>query len=844
MTKIVNTHCNDFFVFFVYRRLFKNAKQCIIIIEETNAFLLVRDVIYWARKSFAKEKDMDLKDLNPMQRRAAEQLEGPVLILAGAGSGKTRTLTYRVANLLSHGVPAWRILALTFTNKAAREMQERIERLAGAGAGDAWIGTFHSICCRILRRDIEKLGYERNFTIYDDDDQQRVIKALLKELDIDDKYLPPKTVSAAISDAKNRLLSLDEWLKEAHGDYKSQKIHDVMTRYEQRLRAANALDFDDLLMKTIQLFLDHPPVLDYYQQRFQYVHVDEYQDTNYAQYQLVRLLTKESRNLCVVGDDDQSIYGWRGADIRNILDFEKDYPDAFVIKLEQNYRSTANILDAANQIIAHNEGRKEKELWTEDGEGEKIALYAAADERDEAAWIAANIGRLHAAGMGWGHMAILYRMHALSRVLEETLMRAGIAYRVYGGTRFYDRKEVRDILAYLRVIENPADDVSLSRIINVPKRAIGDSTVEQMTEFAHRNDMSLYATVAAPPDTLGGRAKKSVQSFANMMAQFLIAREMLPLGELVQKVIDEAGLIAQYEKEGEQDEENQARIENIREFMSAVTEFEQKSEDKTLFAFLENVALVTELDNQEDTPNFVTLMTLHSAKGLEYDAVFLSGMEEGIFPSARATQEENRLEEERRLCYVGVTRARKYLYLSYAQRRMLFNQMQFNPPSCFIREIPKRLLREEYGAAQRSAPGGGWGSYGGSGMRPQGGYGQVRPNYGFGDSVPQRRGVGRVPGGYGNRAGAVGAGGSRTAATPGNPLGIPGVQRGFVGSQAREIDIQLFKPGDKVMHRKYGKGTVREVTGTGENARISILFPVFGEKVFALSIAPIVKVEE
>ena len=780
---------------------------------------------------------MNLNDLNPMQRRAAETLEGPVLILAGAGSGKTRTLTYRVANLLEHGVKAWHILALTFTNKAAREMRERIERLAGADAGEAWIGTFHSICCRILRRDIEKLGYERSFTIYDDDDQQRVIKAVLKELDIDEKFLPPKAVGADISDAKNRLLSPDEWLQKRGGDYRSQKTHDVMTRYEQRLRAANALDFDDLLVKTLQLFVEHPPVLEYYQGRFQYVHVDEYQDTNYAQYQLVRLITRESRNLCVVGDDDQSIYGWRGADIRNILDFEKDFPDATVIKLEQNYRSTANILDAANQIIAHNEGRKEKELWTEDGEGEKITLYAAADERDEAAWICQRIRQLQRGGTPYGSIAILYRMHALSRVLEETLMRAGIPYHVYGGTRFYDRREVRDVLAYLRVIQNPADDISLSRIINVPKRAIGDSTVEQLTQCARQNDMSLYAAVAAPPDTLASRARKSVNDFSSLIVSLLLAKETLPLSEFVQKVIDDSGLIAQYQKE--ENEENQARIENIREFMGAVTEFEQKSEDKSLFAFLENVALVTELDNQDSAPSFVTMMTLHSAKGLEYDAVFMSGMEEGIFPSARAMQEDNRVEEERRLCYVGVTRARKLLHLSYARRRMLFNQMQFNAPSCFLQEIPKRLIREEQSSAAQSASygygapaarGAGWGSYGGSGMRRQGGYqdNESRPQYGYGDTMPQRR-----------------APAPKAPARPAQqPWNIPGVQRGFVPSPARSVQVQLFKVGDKVQHPKFGKGVIREVTGSGDAARLHIVFPVFGEKVLAQSIAPIVKIEE
>ena len=780
---------------------------------------------------------MNLNDLNPMQRRAAETLEGPVLILAGAGSGKTRTLTYRVANLLEHGVKAWHILALTFTNKAAREMRERIERLAGADAGEAWIGTFHSICCRILRRDIEKLGYERSFTIYDDDDQQRVIKAVLKELDIDEKFLPPKAVGADISDAKNRLLSPDEWLQKRGGDYRSQKTHDVMTRYEQRLRAANALDFDDLLVKTLQLFVEHPPVLEYYQGRFQYVHVDEYQDTNYAQYQLVRLITRESRNLCVVGDDDQSIYGWRGADIRNILDFEKDFPDATVIKLEQNYRSTANILDAANQIIAHNEGRKEKELWTEDGEGEKITLYAAADERDEAAWICQRSRQLQRGGTPYGSIAILYRMHALSRVLEETLMRAGIPYHVYGGTRFYDRREVRDVLAYLRLIQNPADDISLSRIINVPKRAIGDSTVEQLTQYARQNDMSLYAAVAAPPDTLASRARKSVNDFSSLIVSLLLAKETLPLSEFVQKVIDDSGLIAQYQKE--ENEENQARIENIREFMGAVTEFEQKSEDKSLFAFLENVALVTELDNQDSAPSFVTMMTLHSAKGLEYDAVFMSGMEEGIFPSARAMQEDNRVEEERRLCYVGVTRARKLLHLSYARRRMLFNQMQFNAPSCFLQEIPKRLIREEQSSAAQSASygygapaarGAGWGSYGGSGMRRQGGYqdNESRPQYGYGDTMPQRR-----------------APAPKAPARPAQqPWNIPGVQRGFVASPARSVQVQLFKVGDKVQHPKFGKGVIREVTGSGDAARLHIVFPVFGEKVLAQSIAPIVKIEE
>ena len=390
---------------------------------------------------------MDLSMLNPEQRQAAETLEGPVLILAGAGSGKTRALTYRVANLMDHGVPAWSILALTFTNKAAREMKERITQLVGEKAESAWISTFHSTCARILRRDIEKLGYTRSFTIYDDDDQGTVIKEILKRLNIDEKFLPPREVKAKISDAKNKLMGPDEWFAKTERDFRNQTLHDVFVAYEQRLKSANALDFDDLLLKTLELLADHPPVLESYRDRFHYVMVDEYQDTNYAQYMLVKLLTDRSRNLCVVGDDDQSIYGWRGADIRNILDFEKDYPDAKVIKLEQNYRSTANILDAANQVIAHNAGRKEKALWTEAGAGETIKLYCAGDEREEAAWVADRIRKMNRHGEEYGRMAVLYRTNAQSRVLEEMLMRAGIPYKVFGGLRFYDRKEVRDVIA-------------------------------------------------------------------------------------------------------------------------------------------------------------------------------------------------------------------------------------------------------------------------------------------------------------------------------------------------------------------------------------------------------------
>ncbi len=757
---------------------------------------------------------MDLTALNPMQRKAAETLEGPVLILAGAGSGKTRTLTFRIANLIDHGVKPWHILALTFTNKAAREMRERVEKLVGADAQDMWIGTFHSICVRILRRDIEKLGYQRSFTIYDDDDQLRVIKDGIKALGLDENHIAPKEVRGKISDAKNKMLTPDEWFQDSARDYQCQQFHDVYSYYEERLRAANALDFDDLLLRTLQLFVDHPPVLDYYRQRFQYVHVDEYQDTNAAQYTFVRLLTQESRNLCVVGDDDQSIYGWRGADIRNILDFEEDFPDTRVIKLEQNYRSTSNILDAANQLIAHNAGRKEKALWTDAGEGEKIHLYSAGDEREEAAWICERVRKLRRMNVPYAQIAVLYRMHAQSRVIEEMFTRAGIPYKIFGGTRFYDRKEIRDALAYLRVIVNPADDVSLTRIINTPKRSIGDSTVAVLQERARQEELPLYSVLNDPPESLSSRPRKCIGEFALLLMRLTAMKDTLPLSELVETMLRETGLKAQFEIEG--NEEAQTRLENLEEFAGAAREFENQSEEKTLEAFLENVALVTDLDQQEDAPQYVTLMTLHSAKGLEYDAVFMAGMEEGIFPSMRTAMDEKRLEEERRLCYVGITRARKRLFLSFARRRTIFNQITHNPPSPFLKEIPERLLIDEWAEASRK-------NFGLEQPRPAAASKQSRPrNLSFGTP--------------GMAAGVRGA------------LNIPGVQKGFVPSVASGLSggamNKLFKPGDHVLHRKFGEGTVRQVKGTGADARILIDFTAYGTKEFSLSIAPIVKIED
>ena len=753
---------------------------------------------------------MNLDVLNDRQREAAEHLNGPMLILAGAGSGKTRTLTYRIANLMDHGVPAWKILALTFTNKAAREMKNRIGALIGAEkAEDMWVGTFHSVCVRILRRDIEKIGYQRSFTIYDDDDQLRVIKDCLKQLRIDEKTLTPREVRNIISDSKNSLMSADEWFQHSEKRYRDQQIHDVFYRYDQTLRENNALDFDDLLMKTLQLLIDHPPVLQYYQNRFEYVHVDEYQDTNMAQYEIVRLLTAESHQLCVVGDDDQSIYGWRGADIRNILEFEQDYPDCKVVKLEQNYRSTSTILDAANQVIAHNEGRKEKVLWTENGQGEKIKLYTAGDEREEAAWICGQIRQLRDHQVPYAQIAVLYRLHAQSRVMEEMLVRAGIPYRVYGGTRFYDRKEIKDVLAYLRVIANPSDSVSLKRIINTPRRSIGDTTVSQLEEQAREEGVPLFSVLTSPSEAVSSRARRCVLDFSRLIYDLMSRQNEMPLDQFVNAVIEESGLINQQDKETE--DVYETRRENLMEFVGAAGEFIKRADepDRNLQAFLENVALITDLDQQEEVPQFITLMTLHSAKGLEYDAVFIAGMEENVFPSYRAINEDNRLEEERRLAYVGITRARKRLYLSLARQRTIFNQVNYNRMSRFVEEIPKRLVDDVMA--------------------------QSRQHFAAEDPIrrPHNRDTGRKL-----DFGAPGMG----------QLNIPGVTKGFVPSAAAKVSgsamMNMYQPGDRVMHRKFGEGTVVDVQRAGTDARITIDFIAYGQKAFSLAIAPIFKIED
>lgn len=634
---------------------------------------------------------MDLSALNQNQRAAVEQTEGPLLILAGAGSGKTRTLTMRTAHLLELGVYPSAILCITFTNKAANEMKQRVEEMVGAAAQGMWICTFHSMCVRILRMNADALGYSKAFTIYDTDDVLRLVKQIERDLDIDEKFCPAKAVASAISDAKNKMIGPKEYAERAAGDIWKQTIAEVYLEYEKRLLANNAFDFDNLLCKTVELFEKHPDILSYYQNRFRYVHVDEYQDTNRAQYLLVRAIAAHG-NICVVGDDDQSIYGWRGADIRNILDFEKDFPGAKLIRLEQNYRSTTPILQAANAVISHNSGRKGKTLFTTRKGGEPIQLKRCISEREEAMYVADTIDDLLAT-YKLSDFAVLYRTNAQSRALEEEFMKKQIAYRVVGGIKFYDRKEVKDLVAYLRFLQNPQDSISLFRILNVPKRGIGATTVEKIQAAALGNGVYAWDIVMnAGQYITPKRTADKLEAFGNQMMQLMAAGVLLAPEEYVRKVLDDTGLLMQYQEEGT--EEALARAENMLEFITAIQEFMHGNPDATLSDFLANVALVTDSDEQTEI-NTVTLMTLHSAKGLEFPVVFFIGLEEGICPHIRSMQTEEGIEEERRLCYVGITRAMDRLFMTYAMSRGLFGTTNHNPPSRFLEELPADVERND-----------------------------------------------------------------------------------------------------------------------------------------------------
>ena len=638
---------------------------------------------------------MDLTGLNKDQLSAVTRVEGPLLILAGAGSGKTRVITYRIAHMIEDlKISPYSILAITFTNKAAKEMRERVNSLIGDRAKDMWISTFHSLCVRILRRDIERIGYNRSFVIYDTQDQLSLIKECIKECGLREDSFKPSSVLSAISGAKDKLLNPKAFEVRYFNDFRLSKISKVYDLYQRKLKSNNALDFDDLIFKTVELLKTDEFVRDFYQRKFQYVMVDEYQDTNHAQYVLINLLSEMHKNLCVVGDDDQSIYGWRGADIANILDFEKDYKDAFVVKLEQNYRSTEVILDGANSVIKRNLGRKNKKLWTQLKEGEKIKLHKAYDEKDEANFIAREIKkRQEEEDRNLRDFALLYRTNAQSRALEEALIKHSISYKIFGSLKFYDRKEIKDIMAYLRLVQNPLDDLALKRIVNVPKRGIGAKTLEKLEERALITGESLFRLLHDLSGfELSTKVKTTLNKFAIMINSFMDMKEILPLTEFVQKVIDNTKYVE--ELKAEDTDEANGRIENIEEFKSVVMEFMQNSEEKTLEEFLSSVSLVSDLDSIDEEDDFVTLMTLHSAKGLEFPVVFLAGVEEGIFPISRAMLDENQLEEERRLCYVGMTRAKQILYITYANERTLYGRRNHCIASRFISEIDESLFEE------------------------------------------------------------------------------------------------------------------------------------------------------
>jgi len=719
-----------------------------------------------------------LNDLNSQQKKAVTHPAGPLLVLAGAGSGKTRVLTYRIAYLINNlGIKPKNIIAITFTNKAALEMKDRVKQLLPS-VNDILVSTFHSACVRFLRVDIDKLGYNRNFIIFDTQDVQVLSKECLKTLNIDDKKFTPAAVINYISRAKDRLLEPAKCLDNAK-DIREKTMATVYELYQKRLKENNALDFDDIIMKTVQLFKEFPEVLSYYQNRFLHILVDEYQDTNLAQYELVRMMATKHRNLCVVGDDDQSIYSFRGADIRNILEFEQDFPDATVIRLEQNYRSTQIILNAANDVIDNNFARKKKKLWTDNGEGEKISLLTLEDERQEAYFIAREINdRIFTDKLDYKDFAVLYRTNAQSRVLEEAMVKMRLPYKIIGGLRFYQRKEIKDILAYLRVLANPSDDVSLLRIINVPKRGIGNATVNKLRAAAEERNQSIFDIIMdAEHLSLSIAIQNKLKNFIIMMQDFRNMSNKMTVSGLINYILEQTG----YRQEliNENTTEALSRLENLQEMIGAALEFEQKMPEATLEDFLTELALVSDVDNLEENSDAVVLMTLHSAKGLEFPIVFLAGMDEGIFPHSRSLLDESQLEEERRLCYVGITRAQNKLYMTRAWQRNLYGNTSYYTASRFLNEISEEYI--------------------------------IETSYGITDN---------------------------TDSTRSEPEAFKNKEMSFQRNQS----IGSICPGDRVRHSKWGEGIVLDIDGIDEDAQISISFPSVGEKHLILKYAPIVKI--
>ncbi len=734
-----------------------------------------------------------MEGMNPQQQEAVEYTEGPLLILAGAGSGKTRVLTHRIAYLMEEkGVKPWNIMAITFTNKAAQEMRERVDQIAGFGAESVWVSTFHSSCVRILRRYIDRLGYDNRFTIYDTEDSKTVMKEMIRRLDLDPKIYKERNLLSKISAAKNEMITPNEYEKQVTR-WEDRRVGEIYRAYQEQLKKNNALDFDDLLVKTVELFRDCPEALDYYQERFRYIMVDEYQDTNTVQFQFVSRLAARYRNLCVVGDDDQSIYKFRGANIGNILDFEKVFPDAKVIKLEQNYRSTQNILDAANEVIRHNKGRKEKRLWTENGTGDKVNFRQFQSGFEEAEFVAGEIGRKVRTGENhYRDFAVLYRTNAQSRLFEEKFLLANIPYKIVGGVNFYGRKEIKDLLAYMKTVDNSLDDLAVQRIINVPKRGIGAATIGKVEAYAAEQDIHFYDALLEADYIPGlGRAAAKIRPFTLFIQSLRSQLEYLSVKELLEKIIEDTGYVK--ELEAEDTEEARARIENIDEFISKAADYEASAAEPSLSGFLQEVALVADIDSVDDSSDYVLLMTLHSAKGLEFNEVYMAGMEDGLFPSYMTItgDDPSELEEERRLCYVGITRARKKLTLTAARQRMIRGETQYSKTSRFVREIPRELIDLGRDGTTEHA--------------------FKKPELFGGAEVPRKK---------------------YTAETF--------KPRQFTVTKADSLDYGV---GDTVRHVKFGVGVVQSIAEGGRDYEVTVDFDRFGVKRMFASFAKLKKIE-
>lgn len=823
--------------------------------------------------------------LNPMQQEAVFCTEGPLLVLAGAGSGKTRVLTHRIAYLIEEKqVNPWNILAITFTNKAAAEMRERVDKIVGFGSESIWVSTFHSSCVRILRRHIEYLGYDSNFSIYDGDDQKTLMKQIFKRMNIDTKQFKERAVLSAISSAKDELIGPEEFMLNAGGDFREKKIAELYKEYQKDLRKNNALDFDDLIVKTVELFQNNPRVLDYYQERFRYIMVDEYQDTNMAQFKLVDLLAAKYRNLCVVGDDDQSIYKFRGANIENILSFEKAFPGAKVIKLEQNYRSTKGILDAANEVIRNNRGRKDKTLWTANGDGTPVRLMQFDTAYEEADAVVKEIRReKETSGAEYSDFAILYRTNAQSRLLEEKCILYSVPYRLVGGVNFYQRKEIKDILCYLKTIANGQDDLAVQRIINVPKRGVGATSIGKLTIFASANGMSFYdALLRAKAVPTLGKAADKVGVFTEQIEDFRAHMPGLSLKELIEEVLLKTGYKKELEAEGEIEAET--RLQNIEELINKAVSYSENTENPTLGGFLEEVALVADVDSVDESENRIVLMTLHSAKGLEFPYVYLSGMEDGLFPSSMSIMSDDRdaVEEERRLCYVGITRARQKLTLTSARQRMTNGETRYSKISRFVEEIPDYLLEIEeqpsmFGRPfqknerktyeeEEGLPWGDSGSSWGGGFSPSGAGGGTWSGGNFSGSRETAASAswgknGAIGDAAWNRAGAAGNGAGtmgNSAGTTGNGAGTGRGAGGFGGNAyasktsspapafgkaftVQKADKLSYEEGDRVRHIKFGEGTVKTIVDGGKDFEVTVEFDRVGLKKMFASFAKLVK---